>query len=74
MEVNTRVNYPIKNVLIEMAEEGDIVIDDPMCQFCVSWYTIHVANIGNGLFVSSWNEHPIPCESFSILCMHVTTT
>ena len=31
MEVNTRVNYPIKNVLIEMVEEGDIAIDDPMC-------------------------------------------
>ena len=37
-------------------------------------YTIHVANIGNGLFVSSWNEHRIPCESFSVSCMHVTTT
>ena len=45
-----------------MTEDGDIAIDDPMYRFCVSWYTIRVANVGIGLLVSSWNEHRIPCK------------
>ena len=31
-----------------MTEDGDIAIDDPMYRFCVSWYTIRVANVGLG--------------------------
>ena len=62
VEVHARVNYPIKESLIRMMENGDIFMDDQMCKFCVSWYTLRVANVGIGLLISSWNEHPIPSK------------
>ena len=60
VEVNARVNYPIKSVLIAMLENGDFNLDDDMDKYCVSWYAINVAAVGIELFVTSWNEHPIP--------------
>ncbi len=60
VEVNARVNYPIMAALIVMTERGEISADDPLCQSCVSWFTINVANVGVTLFVNAWNNHPIP--------------
>ncbi len=60
MEVNGRINYPIKAVLVDMLEKGEISLDDPNSQFCISWFVMQVANVGVTLFVSSWNAHPIP--------------
>ena len=60
--MNIRVNYPIKESFIRMMENGDISMNDQMCRFSVSWYTLRVANIGIGLLISSWNEHPIPSK------------
>ena len=60
VEVNNRVNYPIKQVLIEMDNRSDINMGDSLCKFCVSWFSIQVAMVGVNLFVQSWNSHPIP--------------
>lgn len=60
VEVNARVNYPIKCVLIDMMESGDFSLEDDQDKFCVSWFAIQVAAVGVELFVASWNEHPIP--------------
>ena len=60
VEVNGRVNYPIKAVLIEMEENGEIDLCCEHVKFCVSWYTMHVAHIGTSTFVAAWNEHRIP--------------
>ena len=60
MEVNSRVNYPLKCVLIEMSEDDDIIMSDPLHKFCTSWFTIQVVNSGIELFVTSWNNHPLP--------------
>ena len=57
MEVNARINYPIKAVLVEMEKNNEIDMDDDHVKFCVSWFSMHVANFGISLFVSSWNEH-----------------
>ena len=65
VEVNARVNYPIKEVLIDMLETGNFSMDNDREKFCVSWFTIQVAAIGVQLFVAAWNEHPIPGT-----CMH----
>ena len=46
MEVNTRVNYPVKKALIEMENSGDIHMGDPLCKYCVSWFTIEVLTVG----------------------------
>ena len=68
VEVNARVNYPIKAALIDMLEHGDISVDDDLDKFWVSWFTIKVAAVGIELFVAAWNEHPIPsvCPVLSV--------
>ena len=60
MEVNARVNYPLKRILNGMVEKEEIDLCDPMQQYCTSWLTLHVSNIGTSIFVSSWNAHRIP--------------
>ena len=60
VEVNSRINYPVKSVLVEMLESGEISHENVMDQYCVSWFAIQVCNIGISIFVSSWNSHPIP--------------
>ena len=53
VEVNTSINYPIKETLITMMEQGQISLDDELCKYCVSWYTLCVANVGVGLFLAA---------------------
>lgn len=60
VEINGRVNYPIKSCLIALEEAGDINMDCPHTKYCVSWFTIRVANVGTAIAVHSWNNHPIP--------------
>lgn len=59
LEVNCRVNYPIKQVLIEMEGDGDIDMDDLTTKFCVSWSTIKVAIPAINRYVAAWNCHCI---------------
>ena len=63
VEVNKRVNYPIKKILVEMHQNSSIMVDDPRDSlhcFCVSWVTLRVANVGNKLVLDAWNSHSIP--------------
>jgi len=57
VEVNTRVNYPLKT---EMMESNLFNLDDPLHYFCVSTLTRRVASVGIALFISAWNNHRIP--------------
>lgn len=59
-EVNSRVNYPIKAILVEMMEGGLLNIDDPLHLFCASWLSIQVSSVGIQSFLDSWNHHTIP--------------
>ena len=59
-EINNRINYPIKCALVELMENGDINIEDPLHIFCISWITIRVSYVGVNMFVKSWNNHAIP--------------
>ena len=43
-----------------MEEEGLVDMDSSTDQFCISWFTLQVANVGAAQAVQSWNEHPIP--------------
>ena len=74
VEINSRINYPIKRTLIRMSEVGALNIDNPSDRFCTSWYTLNVANVGVSLFISSWNEHRIPGEYivYSSYCPDIT--
>ena len=60
VEVNKRINYPVKAVLADMVQKGEICMDNTLHQFSCSWLTLHVCNVGALLFVVSWNDHPIP--------------
>ena len=56
VEVNSRVNYP---VIVEKLESGEFFYENPKVQYCVSWFSIQVCNVGISIFVSSWNSHGI---------------
>jgi len=60
VEINGRVNYPIKSALIGMQQRGEIDLDSPAHQFCTSWFTLRVASAGCALAVQAWNNHPVP--------------
>ena len=68
MEVNSCVNYPIKVVLVEMME-NDKISTDPISCYCTSFVVIQVANVGISLFISSWNNHPIPGMFICVQCV-----
>jgi hypothetical protein len=58
-EVNQRVLYPIKEILVRMENRLQINRYDPISQFCVSFITLNVVNVGIGRVVAAWNSHPI---------------
>ena len=58
-EVNSRVNYPIKRVLVDLEEKGILDMTNENVQFCVSWFTCGVAKVGMKRFVDAWNRHRI---------------
>ena len=60
VEINSRVNYPVKTALIEMQQHDDINMDSLIHQFCTLWYTLRVVSAGCTLAVQAWNNHSIP--------------
>lgn len=58
-EVNQRIIYPIKDVLVRMENGLLINLYDPVVQFCVSFITMNVAEVGLQRVVASWNSHSI---------------
>ena len=59
VEINGRVNYPIKSVFIKMQESGELDMDCATHQFCTSWYTLRVASVGCYYAIEAWNNHPV---------------
>lgn len=66
VEVNQRVNYPVKRILVAMEASGEIDISDNTVKFCVSWTTICVIAPALRAFVQAWNSHRIPGMSGGI--------
>ena len=58
-EVNQRVVYPIKETLVRMENGSLINMYDPVVQFCVSFITMNVAEVGLKRVIGSWNSHSI---------------
>ena len=65
VEVNARVNYPIKNALRNMEEADEIDMDLEETKFCVSAVAKKFAKLGLEQVVHSWNNHPITGEWFA---------
>ena len=59
MEVNAGVNYPIKNALRDMEQQGVIDMEFEDTQFYVSSVTLRVSRVGMQRTVEAWNYHPI---------------
>lgn len=59
LEINQRINYPVKQILTEMENNGEINMEDEVTKFSVSRVTILVIEtpIKN---ISAWNCHRIP--------------
>ena len=53
LEVNQRVNYPVKRVLVEMESNGEIDMTDDVVKFCVSWTTISIIRSAIRNFVNT---------------------
>ena len=60
VEVNPRVNYPVKACLVRIEENGAMNMESSVQKFCVSWFAIRVCCVGTKLVVEAWNDHPIP--------------
>ena len=60
VEVNQRVNKPLKDCLLRFERCKVFDTDNPVELFCVSWVTIRVSIVGSTLLINSWNEHAIP--------------
>ena len=76
VEVNSRVNYPIKSLLSEMANEDLIDMDDQCTKFCISEFAQSCCRIGIKKFVSAWNAHTIPQKGIPdvLFQVHKATT
>lgn len=59
-EINARINYPIKRILVQMEGDGYIDMNDDVVKFSVSWVTIRVVATPVQRFISAWNAHTIP--------------
>lgn len=60
VEVNRRINYPIKEILVRMEGEDEINMTDELTKFCVSHVTIMVITCAVKRFMCAWNSHRIP--------------
>ena len=75
VEVNTRVNYPVKTALTWMQQNMVIDLDCPVTKYCVSLMSSKLCQVGIQLHVRAWNSHRIPGKAYSLLyimhaCMH----
>ena len=73
-EVNVRVNYPIKNALVELNNNQMIDMSCEVQKFCVSFVACTVANHALKIVIMSWNAHTVPgVIYFGKLVLVVTT-
>ena len=46
--------------MISIIESEGLDISSPFIEYCISWCSIWVANVGLKMLVQSWNNHPVP--------------
>ena len=59
-EINSRINYPIKQILVQMEANSDIDMSNDITKFSTSWVTLKVVAEPIMLFINAWNSHTIP--------------
>ena len=60
VEVNSRVNYPVKSALNQFVRDGKLDMASEETKFAISWVTCRVSNVGLKRFVEAWNHHSVP--------------
>lgn len=60
VEINSRINYPIKTTLCTLVNNGFLDIDDPYVKHCVSVIASECCMVGLRNFIDAWNAHTIP--------------
>lgn len=59
VEVNKRVNYPIKLLLGQMQEDAELPQDNPNDKFIIGEFVRRTATVGVDRLVAAWNNHRI---------------
>ncbi|XP_068747843.1 uncharacterized protein [Montipora capricornis] len=60
VEMNHRVNYPLKRALNAMVNNEEIDMEDEITKFAVSWVTMKICHTGCKQVIDAWNSHCIP--------------
>ena len=60
VELNHRVTYPVKRVIVSMDDQGTVDMNCSITKFAVSTVLSRVCEVGMNRMVSAWNSHPIP--------------
>lgn len=59
VEVNCRVNYPIKHILCSMTNNELLNMDDQCTKYCVSSMMRKLCTVGLENLIFAWNSHTI---------------
>ena len=60
MELNKRVTYPVKHVIVSLNDQGIINMDCPVTRYAVSVVLMRVCKVGMTRMILAWNSHLIP--------------
>ena len=66
-EINQRINYPIKCVIVVLQAREAFDFDDAVTKFCVSWLTMYTCHDPLQQLVDSWNFYRIPGHNGCVL-------
>ena len=62
VEVNSRVNYPIKNALGQFATDGLIGMMQGHAKFAVSWVSCRIAKVNLQILAAACNHYSVPLK------------